>query len=239
MVSDRHDRLSIVNALRNRTALMTTLDREAIPMLPHLLDIPMNLAIIASGVIRNSRDFHSKSQTTADQADRKLDEICSKCYEVEEHALQRVSQLAARISAPGTSTSDGTPPSTPGSGLSPSLPPSPSQRHVSRSTRPSTAPSPSDTTPVRRILSDVPLSPSTSSRHHESSRPPSPRTDDGSDSRRRRQISHLRSTSSDSIPYHRVKDHPPIPVMPIDLSPDIPDESARRKKGLLRGIWGR
>jgi len=233
MVSDRHDRLSIVNALRNRTASMTTLDREAIPVLPHLLDIPKNLAIIASAVIRNSRDFHSKSEASADPADRKLAEICSKCLEVEEQALQRVSQLAARISAPGPSVSDATPPSTPGSSFSPSSPPSPRQRRASKSIRPSTAPSPSDSDPVRRIISDAPSpsSPRIFSRHNEGSSPPSPRTDEGIESRRRRRTSHFRSTSSDSISY-RVNDQPPTPAMPMELSPDVADES-RRKRGLL------
>jgi len=63
---NRHDRLKVVNSLRQRTKTMTVLDRESVPMLPHLLDIPMHLAIITSAVIRSSRDLNAalESATT-------------------------------------------------------------------------------------------------------------------------------------------------------------------------------
>jgi hypothetical protein len=95
----KHDRLSVLNALRQRGASMPLLDREAIPLLPHLLDLPRHLAIITSAVIRNAKDFHQR-YTPQDPVDGFLDDFCARCFEVEERALQRVSQLAATSRRP-------------------------------------------------------------------------------------------------------------------------------------------
>ncbi|KAJ7169899.1 Rho GTPase activation protein [Mycena filopes] len=90
--SDRHERLAVVNALRQRVSQMPALNRESIPM-PLIPDVPKQLAIITSAVIRNSRDFHARAKPN-DPTDRPLNEFCSRCFEVEESALHRVSQLA-------------------------------------------------------------------------------------------------------------------------------------------------
>src|ERR1700712_4185286 len=76
---------------------MAVLSRESIPM-PLVPDVPKQLAIITSAVIRNSRDFHARAKPN-DPTDRPLNEFCSRCFEVEESALHRVSQLATRISS--------------------------------------------------------------------------------------------------------------------------------------------
>ncbi len=95
---NRHDRLQIVNALRQRKKSMTTLDREAILNLPHLVDVPRQLAIITSAVIRSSRELSARPRT-GDDTDLAVDEFCSKCFEVEEEAIFRVSQLATKLAS--------------------------------------------------------------------------------------------------------------------------------------------
>ncbi|KAI1797892.1 Rho GTPase activation protein [Ganoderma leucocontextum] len=94
--TDKHERLRIMNALRQRTATAPVLHREAIPLLPHLLDIPRHLAVVTSVVVRFSRtqSFHPTQQ--ANPEDKYFSEISARCLEVEEQALARVSKLAAK-----------------------------------------------------------------------------------------------------------------------------------------------
>jgi len=94
--SNRHDRLNVVNGLRQRTKNMMVLDRESVPILLHLPDIPKHLAIITSAIIRNSRDLNTHTRT-GDSADLAVDEFCTKCFKVEEEALCWVSQLATKL----------------------------------------------------------------------------------------------------------------------------------------------
>jgi len=144
--TERHERLAVVNALRHRTSQMPVLNRESIPM-PLIPDIPKQLAIITSAVIRNSRDYHSRAKPN-DPSDRPLNEFSSRCFDVEESALQRVSQLAARISSDRRRPEHS--PSLSASG-SPST--SAPKRTRKSSGRPSTAPSPSDPNyPARRLF---------------------------------------------------------------------------------------
>ncbi|KDQ63550.1 hypothetical protein JAAARDRAFT_169494 [Jaapia argillacea MUCL 33604] len=93
-VSETHDRLNVVNSLRQRSPKMPDLYRESIPLLPHLLDVPKHLAFVTSAVIRHARGY-SRTRMI-DQADVYLDEFCARCLEVEERALQRVSHLAGQ-----------------------------------------------------------------------------------------------------------------------------------------------
>ncbi|KAH9950344.1 Rho GTPase activation protein [Amylocystis lapponica] len=94
---DRHERLRIMNALRQRGSAAPVLHREATPLLPHLLDIPKHLAVITSVVVRYSRTHsYVPSTTVATSEDEYFDEFCAKCLDVEEEALHRVSQLASR-----------------------------------------------------------------------------------------------------------------------------------------------
>ncbi|KAJ7293577.1 GTPase activating protein [Mycena rebaudengoi] len=219
--ADRHERLAVVNALRQRTAHMPALNRESIPI-PFVPDIPKQLAIITSAVIRNSRDYHSRAKPN-DPTDRPLNEFCSRCFEVEESALQRVSQLATRISAdrrrPDHSAS-----------LSMSTSPTTSTPRRRRKSpgRPSTAPSDPDSS-TRRLFSE-PTTPSTSSQA--TWEIPRPEETPGDTKARKR---HMKSSSTDSLPYPKSPGIAPIPVA-SDTSPDF-DE--KKKKGLLRGIWRR
>lgn len=73
--TDQHDRLNIVNSLRQRANTMPVLARESIPMLPHLLDIPRHLAVIVSAVIRSSKDYQPKP-VSDEVRDPPLDELC-------------------------------------------------------------------------------------------------------------------------------------------------------------------
>ncbi|KAJ6519819.1 GTPase activating protein [Mycena sanguinolenta] len=215
--SDRHERLAVVHALRQRVSQMAVLNRESIPM-PLVPDVPKQLAIITSAVIRNSRDYHARAKPN-DPSDRPLNEFCSRCFEVEESALHRVSQLASRISTDRRRAEHSPSLSVSGS------PVTSTQRKKRKSNgRPSTAPSPSDPAVSRRMFSESISPPQPSSPTHS-------QTTLGESSVPRTVRRHLRSTSTDSIPY---------PASSTPLAPlDAPDSDDKKRKGLLRGIWPR
>ncbi|KAK0198314.1 GTPase activating protein [Armillaria mellea] len=230
--SGRHDRIHVVNSLRQRAPEMTKLNLEAIPMPPHLLDVPRHLAIITSAVIRNSRNYLSASHSLADKDDRLMHDLCSKCYDIEEQALHRVSQLASQMSVNqrrlNSSVNNGR-----SDIRSPTLSPASAstgkeRRHrKSKSGRPSTAPSP---------ISDVPkeqtFSPRGSGRD-----PDTP----ASGSRQKTRLRHFKSPSTDSITYgdnHTSSIRRP-PSQQEESLVDPYDDSRKRKKGLFRGILKR
>lgn len=238
LVSDRHDRLNVVNYLRQRTMTMPVLDREAVPILPHLLDIPRHLAIITSAVIRNSREFQGKPH---ESAEKPLHDLCAKCFDVEEQALLRVSQLATKISSdrrnsPSTRTTN---PHTSSSDRLPASPLSGSstdRRRLRKSSRPSTAPSPSESnSSQRRMFGDV----ASASAPLVFTRAP---TD--SSVRAPGQLGrhlHLKSTSTDSVPTYGVGT--PSAQTPVISRPHLPpvdsEDTGKRVRGLLRGILRR
>lgn len=137
-----HQRLKVVNSLHQRGSTTPILDREAIPLLPHVLDIPRHLACVCSSLMRSTRLVGSKPSSVESDY---LSDLCSRCFEVEEIALKRVTQLATveshpvalRWDVPRHRSLDKTP-------LSPPSPTSPIDRVRSQSFRPSTSPSPSD-----------------------------------------------------------------------------------------------
>nr|GAT44189.1 GTPase activating protein [Mycena chlorophos] len=212
--SERHERLAVVNALRHRTSRMPVLSRESIPM-PLIPDIPKQLAIITSAIIRNSRDYHARAKPN-DPGDKALNEFCSRCFEVEESALQRVSQLATRISSERRRVDHSSSMSISGSPTT-----SAPRRSRKSSGRPSTAPSPSDPTYASRRMLAEPTSPSSPTR-------PAPNWED-THSRKR----HLKSPSTDSITYPKSNSTSPMGTL------DTPDSDAGKKRGLLRNIWSR
>ncbi|KAG9314364.1 GTPase activating protein [Chiua virens] len=138
-----HQRLQVVNSLHQRGTTIPILEREAIPLLPHVLDIPRHLACISSSLIRSTRLVGSKAEGDH------LSDLCSRCFEVEEIALQRVSQLATAESHPAALRWD-----VPGPSLanrishSPPSPTSPIDCGRRKSLRPSTASSLFDLPPV-------------------------------------------------------------------------------------------
>ncbi|KAJ2927130.1 hypothetical protein H1R20_g9961, partial [Candolleomyces eurysporus] len=237
----RHNRLNIVNSLRERSSNLTVLDREAIPMLPHLLDIPRHLAIITSAVIRSSRDPQLQAQLASIKG-TPLDAFVNKCFEVEEQALIRVTQLAAKLSL------DKRRPSLPVVSQMPQGPsalasaPVSSKPATSRSTpkrktlRPSTAPSSGSNSPARRFFDDtMPNTPRVFSTRNRNDEPKSPST---SDLKSFRRPLHMKAPSTDSVPTYKPAQGltSPTKERPNDSFNDPPDDTTKRKKGLLRGI---
>ncbi|KAK0208207.1 GTPase activating protein [Desarmillaria ectypa] len=228
--SGRHDRIHVVNSLRQRAPEMTKLNLEAIPMPPHLLDVPRHLAIITSAVIRSSRDYLAASHTLVDKDDRLMHDLCSKCYEVEEQALHRVSQLASQMSVSQRRLNSS-------NGRSdiryPAFPASTStgkERRYRKSGRPSTAPSP---------ISDVPREHAFSPRGF--GRDPELPLTPASGSRQKTGLRHFKSPSTDSITYgdsHTSSIRRP-PLQQEESLVDPYDDSRKRKKGLFRGILKR
>jgi hypothetical protein len=238
-VSDRHDRLNVVNSLRQRGSTMPVLDREAIPMLPYLLDIPRHLAIVTSAVIRGSRDFQGRSRHHED-IDQILDDFCAKCFEVEEIALLRVSQLATRTSlddrhttltsrtrvcTPRISSSDGVLPSSHSASIE--------RRRAGNVSRPSTAPSPLDPNGSQVIFGDGSAS--------SSPRGSALASSDPIEHALEREGRHLppKSISTDSVPSFGVETASAVTPMRRTAPTDISDDAGKRKRGLLKGILRR
>jgi hypothetical protein len=98
--ADDHDRHHLLGSLLQRVEVMPVLDREALPALPNLLDVPRDLAIIASAVVcsRSSKD-EIQRLSSEDGPDQLINEFVRRCLEVEEEAARRVGHLAKRIVA--------------------------------------------------------------------------------------------------------------------------------------------
>ena len=90
----RHIRL-VRNDLRQRTRTMAALQRESIPALPHLLDIPRHLACISSAVVRNSKEPTVRAPL-GDNVGVAIDQFCAKCFEIEDEALSRVNLIVTK-----------------------------------------------------------------------------------------------------------------------------------------------
>ncbi|KIK93739.1 hypothetical protein PAXRUDRAFT_144401 [Paxillus rubicundulus Ve08.2h10] len=142
-----HQRLKVVNCLHQRGSTMPILEREAIPLLPHVLDIPRHLACISSSLIRSTRLAASKAKTV-EKGDH-LSDLCAQCFEVEEIGLQRVSQLATVEPHPATLKWDVSHPLVMDeASQSPPSPTSPINLRGQKEARPATAPSLSDQAPL-------------------------------------------------------------------------------------------
>ncbi|KAL0071970.1 hypothetical protein AAF712_000893 [Marasmius tenuissimus] len=219
------EQVKLASNLKKRMAAMPALYREAIPVLPHLLDPARHLAVITSAVIRTSHTYLSESKTR-EPRDKPLEELCLRCLDVEEKALHRVSQLAVQLSAnqrkaPLHGNGNEGPFS-----FSPPSPSSPVSPQSTRSERPSTAPSVSDADTSRRRMFIDP-----------NSNNPGPfvRT---SKSPARNKLVHLKSPSSDSISPISRTPHTGIPVdVRSELPLDAQDDQGKRKKKF--GIWRR
>ncbi|KAL0581609.1 hypothetical protein V5O48_000425 [Marasmius crinis-equi] len=224
-----HDKTKLADRLQKRMSTMPVLYREAIPVLPHLLDPARHLAVITSAVIRTSRTYLSDSKTH-ETRDRPLEELCSRCIEVEEKALHRVSQLAAQLSANQRKASLGNPHEMPFA-FSPPSPTTPVSPRSTRSERPSTAPSISDADTSRRRMLFDPISTDAGPFVRTSepqSQSPAPRN----------KLLHLKSPSSDSISPVNRSPHSGIPIdVRSELPMDVQDDPGKRKKKF--GIWRR
>lgn len=91
--ADKHNRILVMNALRERKPTMPTLHREALLFLPHLLDVPKHIAVLTSAVVRNTRLQRSRGLS---QSSDSLWQFTKCCLDVESVALKYVSQLRPR-----------------------------------------------------------------------------------------------------------------------------------------------
>lgn len=262
--ADIRERLTIIDALRQRGVTMPVLDREAVPLLPHLLDVPRHLAVVTSAVIRASKGKQHRRKPS-EPVEAQLDEFIARCFEVEETALHRVSQLASRaaknppaspianrhsaseaVSAHFRRPISSMPKSSPSShrplsSQKPSrLATAPSQSDLSDAAQGSEVPSDASL-PSSPISSNVlappsQLLPRTSQTDLKSGRPFLP--EEATWSRRNGKV---RSISTDSIPlYSGQPTADSSPVVPKTIQSQIEsEEQIRKKKGILRGILTR
>ena len=210
------DQLDVVNALYQRSQRMTVLEKESIPVLPHLLDIPKHLAIVKSAIIRN----YSSRCKTNDSRDLAVEEFCSVCREVEGEALRRVSQLASKLAerkhpsnlkVPANSTvMEETP-------LPLLTDHQPSRR---RKSFPLTAPEPNS--PIDRQMSFGGDSPSPWQATYDDAVPCN---------QRHGRTRHMKVPSTDSTSFGCSS--------PCVMEPSMDTDPGKRKKGLLKGILRR
>ncbi|KAI0361607.1 Rho GTPase activation protein [Trametes cingulata] len=258
--SDKHERLRIMNALRQRSATTPVLHREAIPLLPHLLDIPRHLAVVTSVVVRYSRMQNLLPTKPSSPDDRFFSEFCSRCLEVEEQALFRVSKLAAKPRRQHSEPAIMSIPRMPAMPTLPAnipLPPSPSsplklagrgrklssasrQNRSRKSSRPSTAPSTpeqSQGSPSRRSLGDA-SEPRPLFQPPLPSPLPSPPFEASEDRVRPTRpplVHHPRSTSTDS-PLSRRRAPEPLMSPTSEGSVDPGDDPGKRRRNIFRSI---
>lgn len=264
--SQRHARKQLISVVKHRGRSAPTLNREAIPVLPQMIDLPKHLAVVTSIVVRHTR--RTLPTRTGAPADRFFDEFCQKCLEVEEQALIRVSQLASHGKARRklSSTADLTFLSSP-----PESPVSPRAAHqrerrisvhnetrkLKKLQRPSSAPGDAGSRPPASPLQmSQPPSPALQSATTRAQSHELPRRDTkllephslagldvpGPLATRPPLVHHPHSTSTDSG-FSR-NDYPlqppsaaPTTSLTSDILPGESEEDAnRRKKGLLRGF---
>ncbi|KAL1951926.1 hypothetical protein VTO73DRAFT_1075 [Trametes versicolor] len=268
--SDKHERLRIMNALRQRSATAPVLHREAIPLLPYMLDIPRHLAVVTSVVVRYSRtqNFQAAKPSVSSNSngsgtdDRFFAEFCSRCMEVEEQALFRVSKLAARPRRQYSEPAIFPLPRVPSMPTNIPLPPSPSSplksplrgRKISsasprlksrKSGRPSTAPSNSEDSqdsPTRASLQGPPTPSYPEPRRlFEPPLPsplPSPLREAAEEHSRTVRTHHPRSTSTDS-PLARKRVQDPLMSPTSESSVELADDPGKRRRNIFRSILTR
>ena len=107
---DKMDRMQAVASIRARLENndeIPTLHKDAIPLLPHLLDVPKHLAIITSAVVRNAksgaavpylRAMSSRGPTQSSAREWDLGRFGELSFDVEAQALKSVATLASGAS---------------------------------------------------------------------------------------------------------------------------------------------
>lgn len=256
------EQMRIKSFLQQRSSTVGALQKEATPSLPHLLDLPKHLAVVSSLVARYSRShadqFAPLDSSASPTKQDLLREFCSRCIDVEDQALFRVSRLAVKTkqhsvsqkrsmdAATATSSKHASPVFSLGESKASAARKAPREK---RSSRPSTAPSPS--TPSKRSINDASVPPSPISRRQlsglvrsvvsTSTAPPQveARSRDGETAIKRTPPSAYRprSNSTNSTLQANVTESP-LQVADSSASDNL-DDQGRRKKGLLRGIWNR
>ncbi|KDQ07706.1 hypothetical protein BOTBODRAFT_59835 [Botryobasidium botryosum FD-172 SS1] len=92
-----YDQANITKSLGERTSLLSTLEREAVPRLPYILDLPRDLAMLASAVVRRARSnqktehqpFSGPRPMSANTQSR-LEEFSLTCLEIDARASRHV-----------------------------------------------------------------------------------------------------------------------------------------------------
>ena len=104
---DKTDRMQVVASIRTRLENndeIPMLHKDAIPLLPHLLDVPKHLAIITSAVVRNAKSgtampylsaMSSRGPTQSSAREWDLAHFAELCFDVEAQALKSVATLAS------------------------------------------------------------------------------------------------------------------------------------------------
>ena len=104
---DKMDRMQVVASLRTRldnNDEVPTLHKDAVPLLPHLLDVPKHLAIITSAVVRGAksgagapyiRAMSSRGPTQSNAQEWDHGRFAELCFDVEAQALKSVATLAS------------------------------------------------------------------------------------------------------------------------------------------------
>lgn len=225
---NRRDRLTVSNVVLQRKKKMGVLSGESIPVLPHLIDVPKHLAVITSAVIRNSRELGSSNQKTMSPS---MAKFCDQCFQVEEEALRRVSQLAAGLGRvrrqplqDATDPSQDEPPTSPRSIVTSTCvgPSASGQSRKRRISRPATAPSPT--------VSDTPRRPAFFSENMSSPRPVNREVQP----HRPWNNGHAKAPSTGSTPKIVREAASPVRLPPsVEVPEKVDDETGKRKKGLL------
>ena len=102
---DKHDRMLVVASIRARldnNDEVPTLHKDAVPLLPHLLDVPKHLAIITSAIVRNAKSGAGapplrtmSSRGPSNSQDWDHGRFADLCFDVEAQALKSVATLAS------------------------------------------------------------------------------------------------------------------------------------------------
>ncbi|KAG1749985.1 Rho GTPase activation protein [Suillus paluster] len=241
-----HQRLNVVSSLHERGTTMPVLERESIPLLPHVLDIPKHLACITSSVIRSARSADPKGKSSEGD-NQHLSSLCAQCFDLEEQSLVRVSQLAG-VESPPIALQWGVPriTSTVSSAAPPSLASPLKTSEPRRMSRPYTAPSLSDLSAAgrRKAPSDnsIPSSPvphdlSNLRRGSVSDIPSSQKVPSSPEERSPRAINRPRflrpkSISADSLSLFASR----ASAQSLRSPPEFQDEASRKGKNMLQGI---
>lgn len=221
----RHD---VVSSLHERGTMMSVLERESIPLLPHLLDVPRHLACIISSIIRSARSTDSDGKSSQGD-DQHLSDLCAQCFALEEQSLARVSQLAGVETSHTKREVPRMPSMVPSASAAP---PSPGSE-LQKVSRPYTAPSSSDLSETaRRNGPSEHSSPSGSVPNvrlslRRGSVPdisPSPKVPSSEDRTPRPRFLRPKSISADSMSTL------------VSQATDFQDEAGRKRKNVLQGI---
>ncbi|KAI0322330.1 Rho GTPase activation protein [Amylostereum chailletii] len=242
----------MLKVLHERKQSMPILQREAIPHLPYFLDIPRQLGVIATTLLRHIRRPPSLSETP-------LDKLTHHCFDIEQQALYRVSNLAAlndSISASSYTSSIHSHTRT--DVIRPSIsdistPPSSSRPRNRLANRPQTAPNLPEPSRSKETLSET-SSQSRSNHARGFSNPHDSSTSltytslgqashEGGSWPHRKHIptsSHVRSASTDSVTARNPSStcgsqHGSSPASPVDAQLAGADEMGK-KRGFLRTI---